>query len=70
LDWWVSSKTNKTFIKKLSTKKKSKKQRPNKQRNIWKIEIEGLNRKGITLIQKDNEQKNIRKKNKNFQWKG
>jgi hypothetical protein len=35
--------------------------------NTWKIEIKGLNKKGITLIQKDKRQKkNYKKKEQNF----
>ena len=49
--------------------KKKKKRYPKnkdliKKMNTWKIEIKGLNKKRITLIQKDNEKKNIRKKDK------
>jgi hypothetical protein len=35
--------------------------------NTWKIEIKGLNKKRITLIQKDKRQKkNYKKKEQNF----
>jgi len=38
-----------------------------KKMNTWKIEIKGLNKKRITLIQKDKRQKkNYKKKEQNF----
>jgi hypothetical protein len=38
--------------------------------NTWKIKIEGLNKKGITLIQKDKRKKNYKKKGQNFLLEG
>jgi CHAT domain-containing protein len=50
----VRSKTNKTFIKRLRTKKN-----PKNKNQINKEIHEKLYQKGITLIQKDNEQNKI-----------
>jgi len=59
----VRLKTNKKFIKKLREKIGNPKNKDQiKKINTWKIEIEGLYRKGITIIQNGKVQKNYMKK--------